>query len=139
MSEPPRRTPPEYQISGEDPVDTGGPEALGPAAALFHALSEPARLSVLSHLALGEHSVKELTDHLGLAQSTVSAHLRCLMGCGLLQMRTVGRSSRYSLALSEETFAILAAAERLLLATGDAVVLCPTRAPAVVSHPDGSA
>ena len=66
-----------------------------PAAAvcLFRSLADPARLTILRHLALGEHRVVDLTAHLGLAQSTTSAHLACLRDCGLLSVRTVGRSS----------------------------------------------
>jgi DNA-binding transcriptional ArsR family regulator len=92
---------------------------------VFRSLGEPARLAILCHLALGEHKVVELTEHLGLAQSTVSAHLRCLLDCGMVAVRPVGRASVYSLAAEPELLAVLSAAERLLAATGDAVVLCP--------------
>lgn len=99
-----------------------------PAAAvcLFRSLADPARLTLLRHLALGEHRVVDLTAHLGLAQSTTSAHLACLRDCGLVSVRTVGRASVYSLAVGPELIDLLAAAERLLAATGDAVTLCPT-------------
>lgn len=96
------------------------------AVYLFHSLADPARLTILRHLALGEHRVVELTAHLGLAQSTTSAHLACLRGCGLVSSRTVGRASMYSLAVGEELMALLSSAERLLAATGDAVSLCPS-------------
>ena len=56
--------------------------ALGAAAALFRGFGDPSRLAIVCHLALGEHNVRDLTEHLGLAQSTVSAHLRCLLDCG---------------------------------------------------------
>ncbi len=65
------------------------------AACLFNGFSDPSRLAIVRHLALGEHRVVDLTRHLGLAQSTVSKHLACLR------------------------------AERLLALTGDAVALCP--------------
>ncbi|MGL3806480.1 ArsR/SmtB family transcription factor [Paeniglutamicibacter sp. R2-26] len=68
------------------------------AAALFHGLADPTRLMILAHLRTGEHKVKDLTEHLGLAQSTVSAHLSCLRDCGLVTSRAVGRSSMFSLA-----------------------------------------
>jgi len=98
-----------------------------PAAAvcLFHSLADPARLTILRHLALGEHRVVDLTAHLGLAQSTTSAHLACLRDCGLVSSKTVGRASMYSLAVGRELMDLLSAAERLLAATGDAVTLCP--------------
>jgi len=41
-------------------------------AYLFQTFAEPARLTILQHLGLGEYQVRELVDHLGLAQSTVS-------------------------------------------------------------------
>lgn len=99
---------------------------VAPAVALFRSLAEPARLTILRHLTLGEHRVVDLTAHLGLAQSTTSAHLACLRDCGLVSVRTVGRSSVYALAVDAELMDVLAAAERLLAATGDAVTLCPT-------------
>ena len=101
-------------------------EGDGAAVFLFRSLADPARLTILRHLALGEHRVVDLTAHLGLAQSTTSAHLACLRDCGLVSSRTVGRASVYSLAVSAELMALLSAAERLLAATGDAVTLCPT-------------
>jgi ArsR family transcriptional regulator, cadmium/lead-responsive transcriptional repressor len=103
-------------------------EALSSAAALFKSLGDPNRLAILRHLALGEHRVRDLVDHLGLAQSTVSAHCLCLADCGLIDSRPEGRATVYSLA-RPELLELLGSAERLLAATGDAVVLCPTLAP----------
>jgi DNA-binding transcriptional ArsR family regulator len=100
--------------------------ALSAAACMFRSLGDPARLAILRHLALGEHKVVDLTTHLGLAQSTVSGHLACLRDCGLLTSRPQGRASMWSLANAPEVRDVLAAAERLLAVTGDAVVLCPT-------------
>lgn len=94
------------------------------AVCLFRSLADPARLTILRHLALGEHRVVDLTNHIGLAQSTTSAHLACLRDCGLISSRTVGRASMYSLAVQPELMGLLAAAERLLAVTGDAVTLC---------------
>lgn len=95
------------------------------AVALFRSLADPTRLALVRHLALGEHRVVDLTAHLGLAQSTVSGHLSCLRDCGLVTARADGRASLYSLA-RPELLDLLAAAERLLASTGDAVALCPT-------------
>ena len=99
--------------------------ALTAAACLFHGFSDRSRLSIVQHLALGEHRVVDLTGHLGLAQSSVSKHLACLRDCGLVEVRPEGRASVYSLAHPEATLELLAAAETLLGLTGDAVVLCP--------------
>ena len=99
--------------------------SLTPAACLFRGLGDPNRLAILGHLALGEHRVRDLTEHLGIAQSTTSAHLRCLLDCGLVESHAQGRSSWYSLSTRAGVLELLAAAEQLLAATGDAVVLCP--------------
>jgi len=101
-------------------------QALTAAACMFRSLGDPARLAILRHLAAGEHKVKDLTTHLNLAQSTVSGHLACLRDCGLVTYRPQGRSTMWSLAASREILGVLAAAEALLAATGDAVTLCPT-------------
>ena len=105
------------------PVEVG--EGLEVAAALFHGLSEPSRLAILQHLALGEHRVRDLVEHLGLAQSTVSAHLACLRGCGLVVSRPQGRASMFSLTSAPQLLGVLDAAERLLAVSGYAVALCP--------------
>ena len=72
-------------VAASRPVD------LAPAAALFHGLSDPTRLAILQHLSVGEHRVRDLTEHLGPAPSTVSAHLACLRDCGLVVTRQQGQ------------------------------------------------
>ncbi len=89
------------------------------AASLFRSLGDPARLTILRHLTLGEHRVVDLTQHLGLAQSTVSQHLACLRECGLVNRRVQGRSSVYAIAAGPELLELLAAADQLLSAIGD--------------------
>jgi ArsR family transcriptional regulator, cadmium/lead-responsive transcriptional repressor len=102
-----------------------GREGLAPAAALFHSLADPARLAIVQHLAAHEQArVVDLTGALELAQSTVSKHLACLRECGLVDVRPVGRASVYSLA-QPALADLLAAAETVLTATGNAVALCP--------------
>lgn len=100
-------------------------EVMAPAANLFHSLSDPTRLAILRRLADGEQRVCDLTEPLGLAQSTVSAHLACLRDCGLVTSRPQGRASLFALATRPELLGVLASAERLLEATGFAVELCP--------------
>jgi DNA-binding transcriptional ArsR family regulator len=97
---------------------------LMPAAALFRSLADPARLAIIRHLAAGEARVIDLTGELGLAQSTVSAHLACLRDCGLVAVRPSGRASVYSLS-QPALLGLFAAAEAVLDATGNAVALCP--------------
>jgi len=75
-------------------------------------------------LARGELRIVDLTARLGLAQSTVSAHVACLRDCRLVEGRAVGRQMLYRLT-RPELAAVLGAAEQLLAATGNAVALCP--------------
>lgn len=108
---------------------------LAVAAALFHSLSDPSRLAILQHLTFGEHRVRDLTEHLGLAQSTVSAHLACLRECGLVSSRPQGRASVFALTSAPELLAVLAAAERLLATTGQRVALCPNYGVGTTGNP----
>ncbi|HEX2811011.1 MAG TPA: metalloregulator ArsR/SmtB family transcription factor [Kineosporiaceae bacterium] len=97
---------------------------LSPAVALFRSLGDATRLAIVHELARGERRIVDLTGRLGLAQSTVSAHVACLRDCGLVQGRPVGRQMLYRLT-RPELLAVLGAAEELLAATGSAVALCP--------------
>ncbi|RJL35473.1 ArsR/SmtB family transcription factor [Bailinhaonella thermotolerans] len=115
---------------------------ISPAAALFHSLADENRLRIVARLARGEARVVDLVGELGLAQSTVSKHLACLRGCGLVGYRAEGRQSFYSLT-RPELMDLLGAAEHLLAATGHAVELWPVHAsraaagaPAVLAHLD---
>jgi DNA-binding transcriptional ArsR family regulator len=92
--------------------------------ALFRSLADPTRLAIVQRLAHGEARVVDLTRTMGLAQSTVSKHLACLRDCRLIDYRTEGRQSFYSLT-RPELIDLLRSAEMLLAETGDAVVLCP--------------
>lgn len=96
-----------------------------PTAALFRSLGEPNRLAILHLLSEGEQRVRDLTLALGLAQSTVSAHCQCLADCGLIVGRARGRATYYALA-RPELLDLLAAAQALLVATGEAVAECRT-------------
>jgi len=108
------------------PISSVPAQATGLAGAvsLFRGLADPTRLAIVHHLASGEARVTDLTRHLALPQSTVSGHLACLRDCGLVTARPDGRQMFYSLAQPELT-SLLAAAERLLAATGWQVALCP--------------
>lgn len=62
------------------------------AACLFNGFGDRSRLAIVQHLLSGEHRVVDVTEHLGLAQSTVSKHLACLRDCGVVQVRSQGRA-----------------------------------------------
>ncbi|GAA2174961.1 metalloregulator ArsR/SmtB family transcription factor [Arthrobacter parietis] len=103
-------------------IETG--EDVRPAVALFHSLADQTRLAIIRRLMLGEQRVRDLVGDLGLAQSTVSAHMACLRDCGLVEGRNEGRQTYYSLS-RPELMDTLVAAEALLTATGNKVALCP--------------
>lgn len=108
----------------ETPLLATDRTALAAPVALFRSLADPTRLAVLRRLSSGERRVTDLVGELGLAQSTVSAHLACLRDCGLVDFRAQGRQSLYFLARLE-LLDLLASAEAVLAATGQAVALCP--------------
>jgi ArsR family transcriptional regulator, arsenate/arsenite/antimonite-responsive transcriptional repressor len=68
------------------------------AVALFHALSDATRLSILDMLKDGERCVCELQGELDAAQSRLSFHLRVLKEAGLVTDRKEGRWMYYSIA-----------------------------------------
>ena len=61
----------------------------------FNAVAEPRRREILNYLALEERPVGEIVDSLGLAQPSVSKHLRVLLDVGLVDVRRDGRQAFY--------------------------------------------
>ncbi|WP_439500655.1 ArsR/SmtB family transcription factor [Aminobacter ciceronei] len=62
------------------------------------ALSHPARLEILKCLAGGRSCCcKEVVEHLDLAQSTVSQHLKILVEAGLVRYAPERQRSRYEI------------------------------------------
>lgn len=72
------------------------PEGRAVLAKFFRALGDPGRLALLAFIAEGERTGTECTRALGLAQSRTSAHLACLVTCGLIEARRDGRFTRYA-------------------------------------------
>ena len=112
-------------MNGGECVTANIAAGVTPAVALFRSLADETRLRIVRRLAAGEARVVDLTAELGLAQSTVSKHLACLRGCGLVDYRSEGRQSFYALT-RPELMDLLQAAEDVLAATGSVVALCPT-------------
>ena len=76
------------------------PEArsLGSRAALFAALGDETRLSLLSRLAAGRaQSIARLTEGTSLTRQAVTKHLKVLEEAGMLTRRKAGRESLYAL------------------------------------------
>ena len=67
-------------------------------AARFAALSHPARIAILRHLAQEQCCCcKEVVERLDLAQSTVSQHLKILVEAGLVRLSPEGQRSLYQI------------------------------------------
>jgi ArsR family transcriptional regulator len=72
--------------------------AAGELAAVFRALSDPTRVSIVNRLACGEECcVCDLTDTFALSQPTVSHHLRILRDAGLVEAERRGTWAYYRL------------------------------------------
>jgi ArsR family transcriptional regulator len=80
------------------PAQATSPLVVERAAALFRALGDSARLSMLERLATGEYCVTELADATGEGLSTISQRLRTLRMERLLKRRRVGKHVYYTLA-----------------------------------------
>jgi DNA-binding transcriptional ArsR family regulator len=74
------------------PPDQAGRELL---ARFYRALGDPTRLALLSFCAEAERTGTDCVVHAGLSQGRVSAHLSCLVDCGLLEVRRAGRFAYY--------------------------------------------
>ncbi|GMA23276.1 putative transcriptional regulator, ArsR family protein [Luteimicrobium album] len=92
-------------VSTPDCCATVVRESLDPAAAeqharVFKALGDPTRLRLLSIVAAhdgAEACVCDLTEPVGLAQATVSHHLKVLVDAGLLTRSQRGKWGYYAL------------------------------------------
>lgn len=80
------------------PGPSASPVVVERAAALFRALGDSARLSLLERLASGEYCVTELADATGEGLSTISQRLRTLRMERLLRRRRAGKHVYYTLA-----------------------------------------
>lgn len=61
----------------------------------FNAIAEPRRRDILDYLAPRERPVGDIVVALGLAQPSVSKHLRVLRDVGLVEVRRDGRQMFY--------------------------------------------
>ena len=93
-------------------------------ARLFNGFSNSTRLSILLLLVQrGEMKVGELVEELEAPQPRVSDHLRCLSGCGYVQVRREGRNAYYSVS-DERILTILGLGEELLRDNRDCLEDC---------------
>ena len=79
----------------KDPVEAGSMAEFVP---FFKALSNPTRAQIIEFLLGGERCVCEMTGPLDQSQPLISHHLALLRDAGLINMRTEGTRSYYSIA-----------------------------------------
>jgi DNA-binding transcriptional ArsR family regulator len=66
-------------------------------AKLFRGLGDSTRLGILECLREGERSTSEIVKETNQNQSNISNHLSCLLDCGLVKNRRVGKNVFYDL------------------------------------------
>lgn len=79
-------------------LSMGATTAEAVLARLGHALSDPTRAGLLLLLREGPGYPAELAERLGVSRQSLSNHLACLRGCGLVLVEAEGRRARYELA-----------------------------------------
>ncbi len=77
-------------------IATTSSQTLTEKAKLFRGFSDPTRLAILEALRPGPLSVSAIVEATRLPQSTVSNHLACLNGCGLVATQQQGKYAYYS-------------------------------------------
>jgi len=73
-------------------------DSLDALARFGHALSDPTRARILMRLRDSSDYPADLADLLGVTRQSMSNHLACLRGCGLVVAIPEGRRNRYELA-----------------------------------------
>jgi len=66
-------------------------------AELIHGFSNKTRLEILETIKESEKTVSEIIDAVAGNQSSISQHLACLRGCGLIVRRQEGKYVYYKL------------------------------------------
>lgn len=94
----------------------------------FRCLSDPSRILILNYLALsrGPRTVRDITETVGLAQSTVSHHLRMLADTGFVNLEAVGNATHVS--LCRGCMSALPTAARVIMGKIPPSEVCPPAA-----------
>ena len=75
---------------------------------LLKALADPSRLKIIEFLMDGEKGPSEIIDELGKSQSTVSQHLKVLVGEEILSVRQEGSKKYYMIRDNQVTNVVIA-------------------------------
>lgn len=96
--------------------------SLDALARFGHALSDATRARILMHLRATPAYPADLADTLGVTRQSISNHLACLRGCGLVVAVPEGRRTRYELADESLARALTDLHEMVLVTDPDACV-----------------
>lgn len=108
------------------PDDPAGRDLL---ARFYRALGDPTRLALLAFCAGAERTGNECVAHAGLSQGRVSAHLACLVSCGLVSVRRAGRYAYYEVT-DPRVAELVATASRVVADHAAAIAACAKVRPA---------
>ncbi len=90
---------------------------------LIHGFSNKTRLEILETIKNGEKTVSQIIEALDANQSSVSQHLACLRGCGLIVSRQEGKYVYYKLR-NEKVAMLLTMFDDVLDEVGDNMSSC---------------
>ncbi|WP_084631508.1 ArsR/SmtB family transcription factor [Demequina aestuarii] len=97
-SAPSTTTVPTSPSEPRDHIACAAPAHTAAVAHVAHALSDPTRAAILLALRHGTHCPADLAAELSVSRQSMSNHLTCLRGCGLVTAERRGRHAHYSLA-----------------------------------------
>ncbi len=92
-------------------------------ARLIHGFAHKIRLQILESLKDKEKTVSQIVEDLNVKQSSISQHLACLRGCGLILSRQEGKFVYYRIR-NEEIHHILTIFDDLLTEVESEVSTC---------------
>ena len=98
-------------------------------AKFFRALGDPTRLALLEFCAQEERTGTACVLHSELSQGRVSAHLGCLVSCGLLRLRREGRFAYYQ-ATDPRVLELLRLSQEMVADQAASIATCTRVGPA---------
>ncbi|MCO4324340.1 ArsR/SmtB family transcription factor [Mammaliicoccus sciuri] len=92
-------------------------------AHFIHGLSNKTRLTILELLKLKEMTVNEIVEQSKISQSSISQHLACLKGCGLVISRQEGKFVYYQIK-NDQILALLQLIDSVVEDTEEDIACC---------------
>ncbi|MGO2094216.1 MAG: ArsR/SmtB family transcription factor [Mammaliicoccus sciuri] len=89
----------------------------------IHGLSNKTRLTILELLKLKEMTVNEIVEQSKISQSSISQHLACLKGCGLVISRQEGKFVYYQIK-NDQILALLQLIDSVVEDTEEDIACC---------------